>query len=182
MLRAARQVEFYQIERVYFSDDPLVVVPSAVAEVIASMLEQCTSARKLVFRGLARLRVKIFEQLQAQVSVLESVEELIIITSLSYQLGSLERPKDLAVPQLSLNDAQLSQTLALGLAPGLRVLKVLFSERCFKYFIDDSQYLCDCEGISFGKHYEHVLPHCRQICFQRGIHFYVGKTCEHSYM
>jgi len=188
MLRAARQVEFHQSGRVPLPEDPLVVIPSAAANVVAPVLEQCTSARKLVFRNFPWSCLKIFEQLRAQVGVLEGVEELIIITAVPYYPMSSESPtagqkeKDLAVAQLALNDAQLSQALALGLAPGLRALKVLFSERCFKYFIDDSQYLCDCEGISFGKHYEHVLPHCRQTCFQRGIHFYVGKTCEHSYM
>ncbi len=38
------------------------------------------------------------------------------------------------------------------------------------------KYICDCESKALEKHYEHVFPHCRQVCIERGIEFYVNIT------
>ncbi len=167
MLRSgARRVEFRVLEREFRLDDPI-----AMGNMLAPMLALCTSARELVFNGLLWTRMKIFEQVQAQ-GVPKTVEELTIrITTLPLQRGWFNEPiRKVIAPameQFSLNDDTLSQALILGLAPGLRVLKVLFLEEgeVNEFF---KNYLLGHEG-----RLHLLLPRCRQICSERDIKFTV---------
>jgi len=132
--------------------------------------------------------MKLFEQLRVQVGVPGSVEEVTIITDMPTPRRSkwflrIHTPVEeyLAKTQLALNDTQLSETLALGLASGLRVLKVRFDKGWLQQSLFD-EYICDCESKPLEKHYEHVFPRCRQVCIERGIKFYVYMTpCPFAY-
>jgi len=189
MLQSARLVEFNMLGRNHQLEDSSVAVPSTIANIVAPILGTSSSARRLVFRGIPWTRMKLFEQLQMQMP--GSVEEVTIVTYLPrcFEFEYIRRASTLvedhhAETQFALNDVQLSETLALGLAPGLRVLKLRIDEGdegwLQQSFFDN--YICDCESKPLEKHYEHVFPHCRQVCIERGIEFYVYITpCSYEY-
>lgn len=187
MLRVARRVEFRMDspnpKDVLLKED----TPANLVATMAAILNRCTSARKLVFSGLLWTRISILGQLRAQLDAPKSVEDIVIITHLPdpprdpyvWKYHPTAADEQTARLQISVNDGELSKALALGIAPGLRRLKVYFAKRWLSQtFFDEHGKSNDCrESNSAGEYYRFLLS-CRVRCIEMDIQFYVGPAWE----